>query len=99
MASFGLLGLGFGFIVRNGAGAIAATVGVLFVLPIVTNMFVMGGEAWQWVVDLGKYLPMSAAQVLTTPGSEDIGTAIVSLLAWPVAALVGGWLILRTRDA
>lgn len=45
MASFGLLGLGFGFIVRNGAGAIAATVGVLFVLPIVTNMFVMGGEA------------------------------------------------------
>lgn len=42
---------------------------------------------------------MSAAQVLTTPGSEDIGTAIVSLLAWPVAALVGGWLILRTRDA
>ncbi|MGB4777691.1 ABC transporter permease subunit [Microbacterium sp.] len=103
MASFGLLGLGFGFVIRNGAGAIAATVGVLFVLPIVLSLFAIGGDSWQWVVDLGQYLPMSAAQVLTTPASAqsdpDVGTAIVSLLAWPAATLVAGWLILRTRDA
>jgi len=99
MAAFGLIGLGWGFIIRNGAGAIAATVGLLFVAPIVVNLFTIGGEAWAWVVDLGTYLPMSAASSLTTPGVEDPGVAIISLLAWPAAALVGGWAILRTRDA
>jgi len=99
MASFGLLGLGWGFIIRSGAGAIAATIGVLFVAPIVVNLFFIGGEAWQWIVDLGTYLPMSAAQVLTTPGAEDLPTALVTIIAWPTAALLGGWLLLRSRDA
>lgn len=99
MATFALLGLGWGFIIRNGAGAIAATVGVLFVLPIVLNLFAFGGEAWSWIVDLGKYLPVSAAQVLTTPGAEGVTEAVVTLFAWPVAAIVLGWAVLRTRDA
>lgn len=99
MATFGLIGLGWGFIIRNGAGAIAATVGLLFVAPIVVNLFVIGGEAWAWVVDLQKYLPMSAASALTAPNPEDPAVAIITLLAWPAAALLGGWAILRTRDA
>lgn len=99
MATFGLLGLGWGFIIRNGAGAIAATVGVLFVLPIVLSIFSIGGEAWQWVVELSDYLPMSAAQIVTTPGADGFAEAVVTLFAWPAAALLGGWAVLRTRDA
>lgn len=99
MAAFGLIGLGWGFIIRNGAGAIAATVGLLFVAPIVLSLFNIGGEAWSWVVELSQYLPMSAASTLTTPGSEDIVVAVISIIAWPAAALLGGWAILRTRDA
>lgn len=99
MVSFALIGLGWGFVIRNGAGAIAATVGLLFVLPIVVSMFTMAGDAWRWVVDLGQYLPMSAASTLTTPGSEDTLGALVALLAWPAAALLGGWAVLSGRDA
>ncbi|WP_454168870.1 ABC transporter permease [Microbacterium paulum] len=99
MAMFALIGLGFGFITRNGAGAIAATVGVLFVLPIVLNMFVFAGESWQWIVDLGQYLPMAAAQMATTPAGDDVLRGILTLAAWPAALLLGAWAALRTRDA
>ena len=99
MAMFALIGLGFGFIIRNGAGAIAATVGVLFVLPIVTNMFVFAGESWQWLVDAGQYLPMSAAQMATTPAGDDALQGIITLAAWPAALLLAAWVALRTRDA
>ncbi|MDT3331225.1 ABC transporter permease subunit [Microbacterium sp. KSW-18] len=99
MATFALLGLGWGFLIRNGAGAIAATVGILFVLPIVVSLFSFGGESWQWLIDLYNYLPSSAAAALTTnPANETVRNVIV-LLAWPAAALVGGWAVLRTRDA
>ena len=99
MAMFALIGLGFGFIIRNGAGAIAATVGVLFVLPIVLNMFVFAGESWQWIVDLGQYLPMAAAQMATTPAGDDVLRGILTLAAWPAALRLGAWAALRTRDA
>ncbi|KIC56107.1 ABC transporter permease subunit [Microbacterium hominis] len=98
MAMFALIGLGFGFIVRNGAGAIAATVGVLFVLPIVLSMFSFAGEGWKWIVDAGAYLPMSGAQSATTAGGEDVMRGLVTLAAWPAALLLGAWASLRSRD-
>jgi len=99
MATFALIGLGFGFIIRNGAGAIAATVGVLFVLPIVLSMFSFAGESWQWIVDLTKYLPVSGAQVATTAGGDEVVRGLVTLAAWPAALLLGAWASLRSRDA
>lgn len=99
MVAFALIGLGFGFIIRNGAGAIAATVGVLFVLPIVFTLFSMGGEAWQWLVDLGDYLPMNAASALTAPGNEDLLSPLLTLAGWVVVPVALGWGMLRTRDA
>lgn len=98
MAMFALIGLGFGFIVRNGAGAIAATVGVLFVLPIVLSMFSFAGEGWKWIVDASAYLPMSGAQSATTAGGEDVMRGLVTLAAWPAALLLGAWASLRSRD-
>ncbi|WP_106814081.1 ABC transporter permease [Microbacterium timonense] len=99
MVAFTLIGLGFGFIVRNGAGAIAATVGVLFVLPIVFSLFSMAGEGWRWIVDLSEYLPMNAASTLAAPGAEDVLPAVLTLVGWAVIPLAFGWGVLRTRDA
>ncbi len=99
MATFALIGLGFGFIIRNGAGAIAATVGVLFVLPIVLSMFSFAGESWKWIADASKYLPVSAAQAATAAGGDDVVRGLLTLVAWPTALLLGAWASLRGRDA
>lgn len=99
MVAFTLIGLGWGFLIRNGAGAIAATVGLLFVLPIVTSMFSMAGDAWKWIVDLGEYLPMAAAATLSSPGADDVLPSLLALVGWVVVLLAGGWAVLRTRDA
>lgn len=99
LACFALLGLAFGFILRNGAGAIAATVGLLFVLPIVFGSF-PPLEQWEWLHNIANYLPMNAAQSLMIPGGGlEAVPALVTLVAWVAAGLAGAWLTLRTRDA
>lgn len=99
MVAFTLMGLGFGFTIRAGAGAIAATVGVLFVLPMVIHLFAMAGDGWQWLVDLGDHLPMNAAATLTTPGADEVLPSLYALAGWTAAPLLLGWGVLRTRDA
>jgi len=99
MISFALIGLGWGFLIRNGAGAIAATVGLLFVAPIVTSLFSIAGDAWRWIVDLGDYLPMNAAAAISAPGATDVLPSLLALVGWVAVLLVGGWAVLRTRDA
>lgn len=105
MAVFALIGLSFGFLLRSGAGAIAVTVGVLFVLPIVASFFVMAGPGWQWIVTAGDYLPMTAANHLifaSTSSGPDAPAALPAALAlagWSVGGLLAAWTVLRTRDA
>lgn len=100
MAVFTLIGVAFGFILRSGAGAIAATVGLLFVLPIVATFFAIAGEAWQWVTDAAGYLPVAAAQSAIVPGSGlDEPIAYLTLGLWVAAGMLGAWAVLRTRDA
>ena len=99
MVIYTLIGLGFGFILRNGAGAIAATVGVLFVLPIVFSLFSFAGEGWQWVTDLAQYLPATAGGTLASPGDADRLPALLAMIGWAVVPVGLGWAVLRTRDA
>ncbi|MCT1479315.1 ABC transporter permease [Microbacterium sp. p3-SID336] len=102
MAVFALIGVAFGFILRSGAGAIAATVGLLFVLPVVANFFTLAGEAWAWVVDASAYLPVAAAQNVIVPGDGsalDEPVAYLTLGCWVVGGLLAAWAVLRTRDA
>ncbi|WP_067201760.1 ABC transporter permease [Microbacterium sp. XT11] len=100
MSAFALIGIAFGFMIRSGAGAIAATVGLLFVLPIVASMFGIAGEAWQWISDAARYLPMTAAQSAILPGAGlEQPVALLTLGGWVFAGLLGAWAVLRTRDA
>nr|WP_274635683.1 ABC transporter permease subunit [Microbacterium bovistercoris] len=102
MAVFAAIGLSFGFVLRSGAGAIAATVGLLFVLPIVGSIFPAEG-AWSWLHDAAQYLPMFAAMVVTTPpgteGTMSVPVALITLGCWVAAGLLGSWAVLRSRDA
>ncbi len=99
MATFSLMGLGWGFIIRNGAGAIATTVGLLFVAPVILSLFSVAGDAWRWLSDASVYLPMSAAQNVTTAGGEDVLRGALTLTAWVVGLLLVAWVMLRSRDA
>lgn len=96
-----LLGVGLGFAIRSGAGTIAAVVGILFVLPVVTSMFPPEGS-WSWVSKLGHYLPMTASQDLILPSDYShlsAGVAFLTLCAWAAVALGAAWGSVRTRDA
>jgi len=99
MAVFALIGVAFGFVLRSGAGAIAATMGVLFVLPIVLSMFPVSDPAWQWVAEVSTRLPMSAAQELILPSDGAGPGALIILGAWVVAGMLAAWVALRARDA
>ncbi|GAB6859598.1 ABC transporter permease [Microbacterium xylanilyticum] len=102
MSVCALIGVSFGFLLRSGAGAIAATVGLLFVLPIMSTFFAFAGESWKWVLDAANYLPLSAAQNAIMPSDTaplSAGAAFLTLAAWVAAGLLGSWVVLRSRDA
>lgn len=102
MAVFALIGVAFGFLIRSGAGAIAATIGLLFVLPIVATLFTGVGAGWEWIADVAARLPMTAAQSAILP-QDDWGLsgfeAYATLAAWVVAGMLTAWAALRARDA
>lgn len=102
MAVFALIGVAFGFLLRAGAGAIAATVGLLFVLPLIANLFAAAGPGWEWIADVVSHLPMAAAQGVILPQDDwgiPLAEAYTTLAAWVVAGMLGAWAVLRTRDA
>ncbi|WP_159499986.1 ABC transporter permease [Microbacterium sp. 18062] len=101
MSAYALIGLSCGFLLRSGPGAIALTVGILFILPILPSLFA-AAPGWEWVADVARYLPMNAGQALMSPGMElglDDASAGTALVAWVAVGLAGSWAVLRTRDA
>lgn len=102
MALFALLGVGLGFLLRSGAGAIAVTVGILFVLPMVASMLGMWLQDVEWIRELNNYLPGSVAPYAILPQEGDVPVTVpaawITLAAWPAAALAGAWAVLRARD-
>lgn len=98
-----VIGVGLGYILRNGPGALAVGIGLVFVLPVLV-LFFPRSETFQWVHDAASYLPSNAAQSLFM-GSPMSGTllepwpATLTIIAWGVVALGGGLAVLKTRDA
>lgn len=101
LAVLGLLALGLGALIRRTAGAIAAVVGVVLVLPV----FIQGlPPAWQDAIT--RYLPSAAGQAIigrtkfTPPGhllSPWAGFAV--FCAYAAAALAAAAIMLNRRDA
>jgi ABC-2 type transport system permease protein len=99
LSVLGALGIGLGTILRRTAGAIAALVGLLLILPILVNFLPS-----PWNTDISKYLPLSAGnavfhtvRVSGTDLSLWVGFAV--FCAYAVVSLALGAVLLARRDA
>ncbi|ONI61220.1 hypothetical protein ALI44B_12170 [Leifsonia sp. ALI-44-B] len=98
LAIVAVFSLGLGTIIRSGAGAIAAAVGVLLILPPLFMLVPL-----KWLQDLAPYLLSSAgAQMHTIPnGASDVEgwVAVIVSVAWAVVSLAIAAVMLKRRDA
>ena len=103
LALMSAMGVGIGFIIRNGPGALAVGIILLFVAPVLV-MFFPGTPAFEWVHHAAGYLPSNAGQTLFM-GSGMSGVplettpALLTIIGWAVVALLGGAAVLKVRDA
>ena len=92
------LAIGIGAIVRNVAGAIAAVVGVLLVLPVVASALPQ-----TWGDRINKWLPSNAGQALMSVQSDNTSLSpwrgFIVFAAYAVAAIIAAAMLLRHRDA
>ncbi|MFJ9027377.1 hypothetical protein ACIRQP_02405 [Streptomyces sp. NPDC102274] len=70
----------------------------MMLLALPQLMSVVGAE---WLKTASEYMPSEAGTVLMTQDSDPYsgGTALVVLILWALAAIVGGYAVLRRRDA
>jgi ABC-2 type transport system permease protein len=98
LAVCGLFALGIGSILRHTAGAIAASIGLLFVLPIIWNAL---PQSWQ--NDGGKFLPSTAGmyvwRVRAQPYMYGHWTEFLIFAGYAAALLVIGYVLFKRRDA
>ncbi|MDR0593674.1 MAG: ABC transporter permease [Bifidobacteriaceae bacterium] len=103
-----LIGIGLGFILRSGAGAIAAGIALLFVVPMVLA-FGSGNEVIAYILEL---TPWQASQLMTAVAPSEVAQigsgewvlggywgGAACLAAWAAAALIPARIIFRRRDA
>ena len=94
----GLLGVGLGALIRNGAGAIATLVGLLLVIPIVSNLLPSS-----WAPHIVPYLPSNAGSamlsVVPDPTMMSPWSGFALFAGYAVALLAVAGLLLKRRDA
>lgn len=102
MSLFTLLGVGLGFLLRSGAGAIAVTVGIIFVLPVIFSLVSGFLPDLTWLLEWAKYLPSAAVPSAIAPSDASVlsaGESWLTLGVWAAAALLAGLAVLKRRDA
>jgi ABC-type transport system involved in multi-copper enzyme maturation permease subunit len=98
LTGVGLLGVGLGTVLRRTAGAVAALVALLFVVPIVTGFLPSSFQG-----SIGKYLPAQAGMAIFNVRPDPhalapwVGFGV--LLAYGAVALAAGGVLLVRRDA
>ena len=96
-----LMGFGLGFLLRHTAAAISGLVGLLFVIPIITNF--LPGTAGK---DINKIVPSNAGSAMmithastsSTPPLSPLG-GLVTLLIWTAVLVLPALALFRRRDA
>lgn len=103
LALIAVVGIGIGFVLRNGPGALAVGIGIVFVAPVLVLFFPQTTD-FQWVFDAAAYLPSNAGQSLFM-GMPMNGVvletwpALLTQFAWAGGALAAGAAVLKARDA
>jgi ABC-2 type transport system permease protein len=93
----GLISLGIGAILRSTAGGIAASLGLLLVVPTIFQLIPA-----EWASNVGTYLPGTAGQALfpiTEGGLFEPWQALLIMLGWVAAALAAASVLMKRRDA
>ncbi|SEL66166.1 ABC transporter permease subunit [Nonomuraea pusilla] len=101
VAALALVGLGLGTVARSTAGATGAVVALLFVLPGLVTYLPAPWNTRVASLLLPSLVPQIAGDRLSTRLGDGVlppWAALAVLLAYPVAALVAGFLFLRRRD-
>lgn len=99
LAVLAVFALGLGTMLRNSAGGIAATLGIVLLLPIVLSMIPTA-----WAQDLMPYLISTAGvgmmgTMASGPATIEPWQYLLIVLGWLTVSLVGAALVLRRRDA
>ncbi|CAL9618616.1 MULTISPECIES: ABC transporter permease subunit [Streptomyces] len=96
LALLATMSIGAGTILRSAAGTITTLIMLLLALPQL-----MGVVGAKWLSTASEYMPSEAGTVLMTQDTDPYsgGTALVVLLLWALAAGIGGYVVLRRRDA
>jgi ABC-2 type transport system permease protein len=104
LAVCGLLSFGIGAMLRHTAGAIAAGIGFMFVLWILSQFLPGPPSGWFGQADLDKWIPFNAGSIIWEhqaaglhPFSPWIGFAVFGCYA--AAAIIGGLIVFLRRDA
>ena len=100
LAVLGLLALGLGTLIRKTAGAITAMVGMIFVLPVLSQLLPSSMDGVQ------RYLPTNAGQAIINGGAGNHGTTSLSpwvglgvFCLYAIAALAVAAVTVVRRDA
>jgi ABC-2 type transport system permease protein len=101
LALIGLLSFGLATALRDSGASIAATLGLLYIVPLLTDLGTLD-PVWQH--RLQEWGPMTAGlsiQATRNLKALPIGPwpGLGVLAAWAAAALVAGGMVLRLRDA
>ncbi|MBU4465162.1 MAG: ABC transporter permease, partial [Actinobacteria bacterium] len=103
LALMSIMGVGLGFAIRNGPGALSVGIGLVFVAPIIVNFFPRN-DTFGWIQDISSYFPSNAGQSLFLGGGMsgnalDTVPALITIVLWAVVALLAGAAVLKSRDA
>jgi ABC-2 type transport system permease protein len=104
LAVCGLLSFGIGAMLRHTAGAIAAGIGLMFVLWILSQFLPGPPSGWFGQADIDKWIPFNAGSSIwenqangLNPFSPWIGFAVFS--AYAAVAIICGLVVFLRRDA
>jgi ABC-2 type transport system permease protein len=98
LAACGLLSFGLGAMLRHSAGAIGASIGLLFVVYVLGQFLPSS-----WADHIDKWLPFNAGAAIwenvSAPNMLSPWTGFAVLCGYAAVAIVGGLILFRRRDA
>jgi len=113
VAFMAMIAFGFGMLIRNSAGTIAAAIGLIFVLPILFSI-AMSLVSGTWLVSLYEFVPPTAAtrlydyvvdgaSITTGPAVDgalrlDPWGGLLVLVGWVVVLFAAGAALVKRRD-
>lgn len=97
-----LIGMAFGAVLRHATASITATVGMLFLVPLL-----FGGDRYKLLKEIGDYLPLQAAGRLAVNPNVPLGMgrypatitgSWIALGAWALASVIVAVTVVQRRD-